>query len=47
MLGASAFALCLSAPAFAQSGTPQDEQTSEDEEPAITVTGLRQSLASA
>lgn len=47
MLGASAFALCLAAPAFAQDTASQEEQTAEDEEPGIVVTGLRQSLASA
>ncbi|MEZ0241957.1 MAG: TonB-dependent receptor [Sphingomonas sp.] len=46
MLGASALALCLSAPAFAQTQAKDDEQT-EEEDPGITVTGLRQSLASA
>ena len=44
MLGASAFALCLAAPAFAQDTPPQQP---EEEEEGIVVTGLRQSLASA
>jgi TonB-dependent receptor len=47
MLGASAFALCLAAPAFAQDDKAKEEQAAEDEEPGIVVTGLRQSLASA
>jgi iron complex outermembrane receptor protein len=50
MLGASALALGLSAPAIAQDApAPADDTTkpAEDEEPAIVVTGLRASIASA